>query len=238
MPLARDDSARRCPLCGQPRPDEAGRCEHCGAVLADAPGWVQPLVERPAGNEPEGGATFRMGALPATIVAIAFRPRSSFARFRWHGGVLRPLLVLMLAGGPPLAWSYLALLLAEGERPRGSGPFLIFLGLLVVAPPLWGYVKAQAAQLVLVLFGVARRPFESTFRAIGYASAAVGWLWLVPLAGGVAFGISSAVLETIALRAAHECPVGVAAVAAVAPPLVLAAAVAAGFAVDLMLLPS
>jgi len=146
LAVAHEEPASRCPLCGEAIAPRADRCARCGGVVGDAGEWRHPLVEwapDPAARERPG--TFRLGLLPATIGAIAFRPRRTFSQFRWHGGIARPVLAAMLVLGPSLAWTWLASNVSSDARAPGAGGLLVFVARLVGAAPGWVYLKAQAA---------------------------------------------------------------------------------------------
>jgi hypothetical protein len=76
--------------------------------------------------------------------------------------------------------------------------------LLLLAPPLYIYVRAQLIHLTLVLTERVGQPFESTFRLVSYANASVAPLLLLPYAGDFAFLVLGALVETIGIRWCHD----------------------------------
>jgi hypothetical protein len=115
----------------------------------------------------------------------------------------------------------------------GLGPAAA-LGLLILAPPLYVYLRAQLLQLALLFAGLARGSFESTFRLVSYANASVAPLLVLPFAGDFLFLITGAILESIALRHVHGLTVGRALLAEVLPATVLGVVLLAAGAIGLL----
>jgi hypothetical protein len=95
--------------------------------------------------------------------------------------------------------------------------FALMAPLIVVAST---FFAAAIVHLLLIMFGGAPQPYETTFRVISY-SWAVGVFNLLPICGVFIGAIWRVVVQIIGLREAHGVPGGRAA-AAVLIPVILA----------------
>jgi hypothetical protein len=216
------------------------RCPSCGGMLAalGAVDWTQPAVEwHPNPELRASSVTFRVAALPGMLVAMLYRPVQVFRCFHWDGGIARPLIYAMLAGGIPAAALYVIAALRSGFPPQEVVSLPWLLAALTIVAPAWVYFEAQAAHLVLVLRGRARRPFAATLRAFAYGGSSVAWVLLVP---GVGLGLwlaGSTAVVAIALREAHGLRPVVALTATLTPLALLGLAILARLLLEWMFAP-
>ena len=202
--MSRTAFLRSCFQCGTSVSSGQKTCSECGSALPESTGeWRHPLVEQDGGEEP-GATVLRLGAVGETVVAVAFSPAKTFRAFRWDGGFLSPTLFAQIVAGPAVALGSALEAYLEHGRLRGGASSLVYLRLLILAPPLYVYLKAQLLHLALVLQDAAARPLEATYRAVAYTNASVALLWLVPVIGSFAFLLAATALEVTALRAAHR----------------------------------
>lgn len=190
------------------------------------------------GSEPRPGLPwerrdeFGIGAaIVETMRLVLLSPARAFREMRRLGGFADPLGYAVLLGSVG-AWFGLfwqMLVRSLGVEIAGGGmmgvaaqnvttvvwaavmPLIILVALVIWA----GIVHA-----LLVVFGGARYPWETTLRVLGYATGSTAVFQLIPLCGGLIALVWGLVVEVIGLTAAQEVPTGRAA-AAVLVPLVL-----------------
>ena len=133
-----------------------------------------------------------------------------------------------LLGGPCLLLAVaLRSILAEEPLP---GP-VTALVLLLAAPPLYLYLRAQALHLTLVLSGKARRSFAATLRVVGYANGSVAPLLLLPFVGDLLFLVAGSMAEVTGIREVHGLRLGQAIAVELVPASLLLLALGAALVV-------
>jgi len=203
--------------------------------------------ETPRGDEPAGGSgapPVRRGlpwerreelgpgvAVLRTIRQVVFSPASAFADMKLEGGWGESLAFAVLVGSVCLwvaqAWDMLARSLLVGmpgfdmqEIAAANAAeiwFALMAPFLVLISTFFG---AAIVHLLLVMFGGAPRPYETTFRVLCY-SWAVGVFNLLPFCGIFVGAVWRIVVQVIGIREAQGVPTGRAA-AAVLVPVILA----------------
>lgn len=227
-----------CPHCQRPLPDPPERfCPHCGGDVQGAP----------AAAAVTGGSTpwenrDRLGFVNAfveTTKQVLLSPGEFFRRMPSSGGVGAPLGYGVLTGSTGLIVGALYQLvfqsvvttwagrLGEGGPLERLLPMMgqglgfavqIFLGPLLVLVGL--FVATAIVHVFLMLFGGARRGFETTFRVACYAEA-TALLQIVPLCGGLIAAVWWIVAAIIGLSEAHGTGKGAAAAAVLVPMLLV-----------------
>ena len=185
-------------------------------------------------------------ALVQTITGVLFSPSATFRDMKIEGGWGEPLGFAVLVGSVSSwiaqAWIMLAntlLVSAAGASPveiaaaNAREIFSAFLAPFLVCA--FTVIGAGIAHLLLMLFGGAPRPFETTFRVFCYAWS-VGAINLIPICGVFIGAIWRFVAEIIGLREAHPVPTGRAAAAILVPVIVSCFCLAIGlfFAIGLV----
>jgi len=166
-----------------------------------------------------------------TALAFAARPEGSFRGFQAEGSMLAPLVFGTLVGGPCLLLgAALRSVLAEDPLPRLPTAF----ALLLAAPALYIYLRAQALHLTLVLSGKARRSFAATLRVVGYANGSVAPLLLLPFVGDLLFLVIGSMTEVIGIREVHDLRLGEAIAAELVPATLLLLALGAALIVAIL----
>ena len=204
-----------CPQCGAEVSAEATACEHCHVELPRSSGErSEPLFEAVwcPDSSPRGasfvGSVSRLaascGAAAETAVRFVLRPEASFGAFRFTGRVGPATLYSILLGGPSLLLGVVitnAAWLTDLPAPTRT---VSALSLVLLAPPLYVYLRAQLLHLTLVLTDRAVHPFPATFRLVAYANASVAPVLLIPFVGDFVFLVLGAAVETIGLRWCHS----------------------------------
>jgi hypothetical protein len=167
-------------------------------------------------------------AIWETIKAVLTQPSHTFATMRREGGLVGPLLFLVLTAGIGGALSQLYGLLFQGAAfgmmglgglgglgGQGGAPPAAALGMnmamqvmMIILMPVFmvigTFVYAGMVHLSLMLFKGANRPFETTMRAVCYSSGAGGVFNVIPFCGGMIGGIWGLVVLCIGLGKAHD----------------------------------
>ncbi len=168
-------------------------------------------------------------AIIQTISQVLFSPSRAFADMKVDGGWGEPLGFAVLVGSVSswIGQAWIMLLnssmaglagfsaeevAAENARTIISAFFTPFLICILTV------VLAGIAHLLLILFGGAPRPYETTFRVFCYA-ASVGAVNVVPFCGLFIGIVWTRVVTIIGLRDAHPVPTGRAAAAVLVPLL-------------------
>lgn len=175
------------------------------------------------GYSPSGGLQ--------TVRAVLFAPGAAFERMHQTGGLGAPILFVVIFGTLGtffgLLWQSAMRTLIGAELGGDAASIVLsntFSVLMLLLSPvlvlLWSAMMAAIYHLLLLLFGGAPQPFETTYRVVCYATGAT-YLWLViPMCGGFVAAIWNLVATIIGLTRAQEVPGGRAA-AAVLLPLIL-----------------
>lgn len=224
-----------CPRCGSSVTGEDETCAACGAPLAPAgEEWEEPLLERAADGSRGERFRFRFEGMGATVASLVLQPQKTFARFRWNGGFLAPMLFSVILGGPCVGLAYVIQVYLEAGRLGGQLSGWEFLFFVLVAPPAYLHLRTQLVHVVLLMRGVARRPYEATFRAVAYSNTAVALAWLVPVVGGFLYLLWGTAIEITGLRAAHRLSLGGALLAVLLPTAGLALSLLARATLELL----
>lgn len=222
----------RCPHCGYEADPGQEDCPLCGTPLEEGEESGRP--ERSPRQLTPWEAGGGIGALVESWWESLSDPDRFFSRIDWKGGWESPLLYYLLfvviGSGLGALWSALlmpAFISAFGFGnlvPSPSGSLLLRQFFLSPFRALFSLaVFAGGAHLVVTLLADRPRSFRSTARALCY-SVGPQLLMVVPLLGGLAAVIWSAVLAVVGLRTAHRTSTG-----RVVGALVVAAFVYAGF---------
>ncbi len=227
----------RCALCGADNPVAERACHAChGQLPASRRIWNQPAFERvllasflastkvSSGQESE--AKYRglrstwswLRASGETISAVLLNPDRAFRLFRLEGGFAPPAAFVTAIGSAAL---FLHLLVAPRFDVATDARRWWQVPIIVLAPVVYVYLRAQVVHLVLVLGGHAKEAFEVTFRVVAYGSASAAVLLLVPVAGEFLFLATGVWIESTGLRRCHSISLNAALVAEVTPAAVL-----------------
>jgi hypothetical protein len=232
------DPPMSCPNCGAVLPEPRERfCPSCGTDL-DVPRPGTPWEDRR-----------RIGVVQALIETtqkVLTAPSAFFAAMPVAGGIGGPLLYAIVVGSLGVI---VAALYREVFRALLGSTFMTFGGgselrrvmpfvmggfgvvLQVVFAPIFViiglFVVTAIVHVVLLVLGGARQGFEATFRVLCYSEAAAV-INIVPLCGGVVYGVYYLVLAIIGLAAAHGIGKGTAAAAVLLPLVVLCCCCAGG----------
>jgi hypothetical protein len=224
----------------EPPIPESGVFEHPGPELPGSdPG--EPRVglawERRAELGP-GPAVLR------TIGEVLFSPGKAFARMKRGGGWAEPLGFAVLVGSISIWVAQLWDMLTRSALVGMSGVsvdevaaanaqeiwFALMAPLLICVATFFG---AAIVHVLLLAFGGAPQPYETTFRVFCYTWSA-GVFNAVPICGVFVAAVWRVVVQVIGIRAAQEVPIGRAAAAVIIPVLLaclclcLAAIIAVG----------
>jgi hypothetical protein len=170
-------------------------------------------------------------ALLRTMRDVAFAPGTAFAEMRQTGGWGEPLGFAVLLGSVSIwaaqAWDMLVRSLMAGlpglEIQDIAAANLQEVWFALVAPLLVVLSSFLAAAIVhglLIVFGGAPQPYETTFRVVCY-SWAIGVLNFIPICGVLIGAVWRIVIQIAGVRAAQGVPLGRAAAAVLVPVLVL-----------------
>lgn len=168
-----------------------------------------------------------------TVRDVLMHPVRFFEAMRPRGGIVSPLVFAVIGGSIPVVVSALSNLrysCAAGDSPApetpwtgavnfASGP-LAGVGSVLLAPLWFAVLVCLEAALVhgaLILFGGARRRFETTFRVVAYAAGATLLLSVTPVMGSAASLAWLCVAVTLGLTRAHGITTGRAATATLVP---------------------
>ena len=242
------DLSVRCPLCAQDislRPSDAGMtlsCPHCGALLqVERNGAPHALRLRPARTGPETQPTpwehrVDSGVLKAiwrTFKSVAFRPGAFYRHMSTYGAAGTSFAIWTNLIAATVSWTVgfvASLVLARGANPTPpigpgffSAMFCGLLGVFIVIPVITVVgllLHAAISHLILRVTGNARSAFAATCDVVGY-STAVNLFTPIPHVGHSLAQIWSAVLTAVGLREVHKTNIVLAAIAAVAPRILL-----------------
>lgn len=195
---------------------------------ADPSGWTVP----PSPPPPEGPAWERRGPIFGRVIDTArevlFRPRKFFRAMPRTAGLGPSLTFYLLTGMVGMAASVLFQFVISSAGHRGQ-MFIggIFLLVMVALGPVMlivgAFIGSGIYHLMLMLFGAARHPFETTFRVVTYSAGAASLLGIIPICGGVVGGIWQIVAIIIGLAEAQETTTGKSAAAVLIPVVVCCA---------------
>jgi hypothetical protein len=154
-------------------------------------------------------------ALFDTIVLVLTRPQEAFTIMRREGGLMDPVLFMLIMGSVGAIVSVITSMLMRGigvgTGNTGLGDFigggvaslfsLIFIPVVVV---LFLFIGAGIAHVCLMIVGGANQSFETTLRVFAFGSGSANVFQLIPFCGSTIAGIYSIVVNCIGLAKAHE----------------------------------
>jgi len=203
---------------GTPPGGEAwGRDENRNAPARTGLAWERRLELGPG------------AAVLGTVREVVFTPAAAFRVMRREGGWAEPLGFAVLVGSVGVwaaqAWDMLMRTLLAGIAGTGAQEiaaaniaevwFALFAPFLVCAATFFG---AALVHLLLLMFGGAPQPYETTFRVVCY-SWSVGVFNIIPICGVLVGTVWRIVVQIIGVREAQEVPTGRAAAAVLVPVL-------------------
>jgi hypothetical protein len=183
-----------------------------GTLLAG----IDPGRVGPAWEQQETLGTYV--AARDTIKAVLMEPSRTFATMKVDGGIMKPFWFHMIFGGFGTfmyLFYFIVAIFAFGAfnankitLPTGAGAFILFTGIAAIwcfmSAAINGFVQAGILHLCLMMCGGARRPYETTFRAICYGSGSVMMLMVIPILGPLMAIPWSIVVSCISLARAHD----------------------------------
>lgn len=208
------------------------------------PGTAGPPWER-------DGAS--VSSLIATVKEVFSSPSQFFSTMRQEGGFGQPLLFYFILNMAALLVGAVVGLAVQGvmfgampmpqQQGGGAPPWAMMMGggalgvvmqimIGVVFIPVGFFVASGIFHVILMIFGGANRPFETTARVVAYsgASAAIG---LIPICGGYVQGIVNLVFIGMGLCYAHNTDAWRAVLAVLTP---IVCCVGGGFALAVLLI--
>ncbi len=156
-------------------------------------------------------------ALVETIKQVFSKPAETFRAMPCEGGFGKPLkfyvLVSWATSAAAILYQAAATLINPamfaGEEFKNIpkyGLAAVFVGLIVFMPVflfLGSFISSGILHLALILVGGAKKPFETTFRVLCYASGSTSVLQLVPICGGWFYSVASLIYCVAGLKEAH-----------------------------------
>jgi hypothetical protein len=219
-------------------------------VMAGKPAAATPAPEAPAvqvsPSAPGAGAAGPRGGLPwehraqlgflkayfDTVVMVLTKPGEAFAIMKTEGDMMGPLLFALIGGSAGIIVSVLVQMalhsigfMADQQSAMiGMGVVGIWsLAYIIFAPVLVTigmFIASGILHLCLMIVGGAKKPFETTFRVVCFASGSTYLLSMIPFCGGLIAMVWNIVAEIIGLARAHEIDTGKAALAVLLPIIV------------------
>ena len=194
-------------ICGNCKGDikniASGICPHCNTP------FELPLEPIPWEQKSSLGI---IGAFIGTLILSLTKPKEYFKRVPTIGGFSNPMIYALISGllGTwfNLAWQilfvYLGFIDHDAQSPDSSMGFTIMI--TVLSPliiPLGLLVGAGIIQLALMILGVQKSNYETTFRVICYSSGAAV-LGILPVIGGTIGAFMTIFLEAMGLREVYD----------------------------------
>jgi predicted Zn finger-like uncharacterized protein len=154
-------------------------------------------------------------SIKQTIKLVLFSPKGLFSDMQISGGWRDPLAFALLIGSIgsmfTFFWEFIIANSSFFETVRGIFPshdpspitfmFLIFLSPLFVMIDL--FISSFIIHLLLLIVGVGRNRFETTFRVIAYSQASKVWN-LIPFLGSPIGWVWKCIVQIIGLKEAHD----------------------------------
>ena len=212
------------PEAGTPAPPHGADGSHDGTETAGETAPPRPGLpwER----------RFELGAGTAvlqTVREVVFSPTATFRDMRVDGGWGEPLGFAVLVGSvffwAAQVWEMLASTMMARlpgfdpqEAAAANAQQLVFAVLAPFMVTVATLVAAAFVHLLLLMFGGASRPFETTFRVMCY-SWAVAVFNVIPFCGVLVGAVWRIVVQIVGVREAQEVPGGRAAAAVLVPVL-------------------
>ncbi len=199
------DPTPSCPYCGSGMVYRAG-------VASDAGGFREGC---PWDRRDEHGF---VSGLAQTIRGCLLEPAETFSRMKTEGDLTSPLLFAVILGTIGaligIGWQLAARsfhLMPTSPGTSASADTLALVAGAVLSPALivlMMFMSAGIIHLSLLTVGGAENGFESTFRAVCYASGSVALFQIVPICGSMVGGVWSMVIAIIGLRELHVTSTG------------------------------
>jgi len=194
-------------ICGNCESDikniASGICPHCNTP------FELPLEPIPWEQKSSLGIT---GAFTGTLILSLTKPKEFFKRVPAFGGFSTPMIYALISGllGTlfNLAWQilliYWGIIEQDAQSTDSSMGFTIMI--TVLSPliiPLGLLVGTSIIQLALMILGVQKSNYETTFRVICYSSGAAV-LGILPLIGSMIGAFITILLEAMGLRELYD----------------------------------
>ena len=168
----------------------------------------------------------------ATIRLVLLAPSDAFSRMQQTAGVGEPLLFGVIFGTIGAFFAQLwdtwmrsvAMSMVGGDFADLAVQNTLGVFAFIFTPFFVAFIIVLASaiyHLMLMLFGGAPYPYETTLRVVSYTTGATWVFNLIPLCGGLIGGLWGLVVIIIGLREAQEVPGGRAAAAVLVPILLL-----------------
>lgn len=211
-------------LCGNCEGDikniKSGICPHCKTPFE--------LPLEPIPWEQRSSLGF-VGAFTGTLILSLTKPKEFFKRVPATGGFSTPIIYALISGllgtWLNLAWqmlfTYLGFIEPESQSPDSSMGFNLMI--TVLSPliiPLGLFVGSGIIQLALMILGVQKINYETTFRVICYSSGAT-ILGVFPVVGSMIGAFITILLEAMGLREVYDISLRIGFAAVIFPILFL-----------------
>ncbi len=212
--------------------DELAPAAASVATIAPAGGSAWEPAE---GDGPAWEKRASMGFLSAlfeTIRQVLFEPVATFQNLKTSGGLGSPLFFYVVVG---TVTSFIGLLFqmfantvmpAQDESAKLMAAALgsaVALGVTIMVLPvlvaIGAFVSAAILHLMLMLVAGVRDPFEKTFRITAYASGASSIFQLLPVCGGLVYGIYNLLLLVKGLSIVYRLSTGKAVIVVLLPSI-------------------
>jgi len=216
------------------------------AAAAPAPGVTETNALPAAPSSTGSDAVAARGGLPwehreqlgifkayfDTVVLVLTKPAEAFALMKTEGDLMGPMLFALIGGCAGMIVSFLfqlALQSAGFMADRQTAAFgmgvvgIWAVGYILLIPVIvivGMFIGSGILHLCLMIVGGARKPFETTFRVVCFASGSTYLLSMIPVCGGLITVVWNIVLECIGLARAHEIDTGKAVMAVLLPVVV------------------
>jgi hypothetical protein len=158
-----------------------------------------------------------------TVRSVLTDSKNFYANLRLQGGLQAPVVFALV--GLAIAAVASSLYSAFGPSfgsygfPSGGG-FLSVLIASLVGGVIGLFIGSAIFHLVLSLLGAARQPFEATLRVVAYTAGSTALIGIIPVCGGLIGAVYAIFLYIIGLADVHQCDMGKAAIAVLAPVVV------------------
>lgn len=167
-----------------------------------------------------------------TVSMVLTQPAEAFATMKTEGDLTSPMLFALIGGSAGMIVSTLVQVAFHSigfmADQKDALSRLGFVGvwafgyiLLVPVIIILGmFIGSGILHVCLMIVGGAKKPFETTFRVVCFASGSTYLLAMIPFCGGVIACVWNIVLECIGLARAHEIDTGKAVIAVLLPIVV------------------
>lgn len=175
-----------------------------------------------------------MKAMIETIKAVLLEPTRTFSTMKREGGLQNPLLFYIIIGTIGGIVSQVLVSMAQVAVPAMSGnqnaagtaaavggiSLVMSIIMVPVQIAIAAFVWPGVLHLCLMMLKGATHPYETTFRAVNYASGSVAALQIIPVLGMIAMIPWSFIATIIGIARAQETSTGKAALAVFLPMIV------------------